>query len=69
MKITVKKNELLNVLIEVFKELENNESDGIEIHIDDNKLFFATLECGGLGCCMDFDFVQGLTKEEILDLP
>ena len=69
MKITVKKKELLDVLVEVFNELENTGSDGIEIQIDDNKLYFATLEGGGVGCCMDFDYVQGLTKDEICDLP
>lgn len=69
MRITVKKAELLNVLKEVFAELENNGSDGIEITIDDNKLYFGALEAGGLGCCMDFDCIQGLTEEEILELP
>lgn len=69
MKITVRKKELLNVLIEVFNESENNNADGIVLEIEDNKLYLGALEGGGLGCCMDFDYIQGLTQDEILDLP
>ena len=68
MRITVKKNDLLKVLLEVYTEADNSGSNAIEISIEDNALYFATLECGGMGCCADFDCVQGLTEEEILDI-
>ena len=69
MKITVKKSELLKTMIEVFNETENSHAEGIEIEIYDNKLKIAIIECGGFGCCDDFDIIKGLTEKEILSLP
>lgn len=69
MTITVNKNDLFKVLVEVYEETNNSGATGIEISIHDNKLFLATIECGGAGCCADFDSIRGLTPNEILELP
>ena len=63
--ITVRIKDLLNVLNEVMKE----PAEAIEIEIDNNEIFIATVECGGLGGTNDFDTIKGLTEEEISELP
>lgn len=68
MTITVRADELIKVMNEVFSEVQHSGAEGIELSIKDNQLSVATIECGGLGCCADFDVVQGLTKEQILDI-
>lgn len=65
MTIVIKTDDLINGL----QEIINEQKDAIELTIEDNTLYLATLECGGLGCCMDYDAIKGMTPEEILDIP
>ena len=69
MKITLRKNDLLKTLLEVFEETDRTGAEGIEIEIEDNKLHIAIIECGGLGCCDDFEPIHGLSQNEIDELP
>ena len=45
-------------------DLENMETGAIERCIS-----FDILECGGFGCCGDFDSIREMPPEEILDIP
>lgn len=74
-RIIVKTKELLKVMVELGME----EKEAIEITIGmfenfetekmEKCISFATLECGGYGCCNDFDLVKEMTPEEIEQIP
>lgn len=67
--ITVNKQALLKTLIEVMEEAERIGAEGLKLKIHNNKLNISILESGGLGCIDGFDTVEGLTEEEILEIP
>ena len=75
-RITVKAEDLVKAAIAIRKEGTNK---GVELSIDliqdeetqiTNKyLVYRVIECGGLGCCGDFEPLKEMSNEEILDIP
>lgn len=75
-KITIKAEEFIKAAINIRQE---GIQKGVEISIkldktDDtetmSKYFtYRVIECGGLGCCDDFEPIKEMTTDEILDIP
>lgn len=65
MKIVVRTDDLNDVI----QEIIDARKDAIELEIDDHKLHIATLECGGLGYCSDYEPITAMTQSEIQRIP
>lgn len=65
MKIVIKTDDLIDRI----QEIINEQKEAVEIEIVEHKMYIATLECGGLGYCNDYEPIIALTAEEIENIP